>query len=129
MPSPLFSRESCGTHSGTCVPNRRQASSAAGMANARAIWFLEYGGGDLQLFRIGECRAGINDGKPVVTDLVSLGSGNDVMPEFVGNDAAGNAKRKPSPLRARIVKRPAPAVCVRGPRHPHRVLRGKATSG
>jgi hypothetical protein len=53
-----------------------------------------------------------NDGKPVVINLVSLGRGNDVMPEFVGNDAAGNAKRNASPVRARVFKRPVLAVRI-----------------
>ena len=41
IPKPLLNTESCGTHFGTRLPKRRQASSAPGIAKVKAMLSLE----------------------------------------------------------------------------------------
>ena len=41
MPKPLPNSDACGTHSGTSLPNNRQASNAAGIASTVAMRVLE----------------------------------------------------------------------------------------
>src|SRR5258706_14665099 len=75
---------------------------------------LKSGGGYLQLVGRRELRTGVDNGKAVVPDLLSLGGCNQVMTELVTGNAADDAQSEFAPLRARIVEGPAFARSVHG---------------
>jgi hypothetical protein len=56
---------------------------------------------------VSECRIRIYNGKSVVADLVSFGSGGNVVAEFVGGDSADKTERKFPPFRRGLVKEPS----------------------
>src|ERR1039458_1230783 len=73
---------------------------------------LKSGGRHLQMVSVIERCTGIDDGKPVVANLISFGSSDHVMTELVGTVAACQTKRKHSPSLKRVVKRPSLAICL-----------------